>query len=350
MPFLKILLFPFTLLYSSITSIRNFLFDKNIFKSVKFDLPVINVGNLTVGGTGKTPHVEYLIRLLKNEHKIATLSRGYGRKTKGFILANEKVSPEKIGDEPFQFYQKFKNDIQVSVGERRAEAVPYILIEKPEIKVILLDDAFQHRHIRPSLNILLTDYNRLFFKDLAFPAGRLRESKMGVKRADIVIVSKCPSDLAKQDKDSITKKIKKYTQAQSPIFFSSIRYAEILPFYETSFTFSKKDTEVLLITGIAQTQNLEDYIQSEFKTFKHLRFPDHYHYTLRDIEKIKKTFEDLENKQKILLCTEKDFVKLQAFKTELQQSPIFYLPIEIYFLENQDFFDNLLKSHVLDMP
>ena len=203
------LLYPFTLLYGTITDFRNHLYNMGQRPSIQFDTNVINVGNLTVGGTGKTPHVEYLIRLLHSQYKVATLSRGYGRKTKGFILANDEATAESIGDEPLQFYKKFKNECVVSVGEERALAIPHILTEHPETQVVLLDDAYQHRAVTPSFNILLTDYNRLFYQDYPFPSGRLRERRKGAKRANAVIVTKCPDDLSSSAQQAIEQQIRK---------------------------------------------------------------------------------------------------------------------------------------------
>ena len=192
---LKFLLYPFSLLYGLITDFRNVLFDKGFKSQTGFDIPIINVGNLTVGGTGKSPQIEYLIRLLADTYQVASLSRGYGRKTKGYILADEHANAEQIGDEPMQFFQKFGSKISVVVSEKRVEGVQQLLQEKPTTELILLDDAYQHRYITPSFNILLMDYHRPFYEDLTFPAGRLRERRRGANRADCIVVSKCPENL-----------------------------------------------------------------------------------------------------------------------------------------------------------
>lgn len=343
----QILLFPFTILYKLITDFRNHLYNIGSKKSIQFEIPVISVGNLTVGGTGKTPHVEYLIRLLRQNYAVATLSRGYGRKTKGFRLANSSDSAETIGDESLQLYQKFQSDITVAVGEERALAIPSILFERPETQIILLDDAYQHRPVRPRLNILLTDYNRLFFKDFPFPSGRLRESRKGAKRADIIIVSKCPNDLTQDEKKHIISNIQLYSRLDVPIYFSSIRYAEPISMYSREqITNWDKTLSIILVTGIAQTKPLVQYLDSKYNLTEHLSFGDHHHYSLKDIEKICRAFDSLQNTNKIILMTEKDTVKFRnpEFEESLGERPCYYLSIEIYFQEKErDFKDNIYQ-------
>ena len=343
----QILLFPFTILYILITDFRNHLYNIGSKKSFQFDVPVISVGNLTVGGTGKTPHVEYLIRLLKTEYQLATLSRGYGRKTKGFRLASTQDSAQTIGDEPLQFYQKFGNEISVAVGEERALAIPSILLEKPETQIILLDDAYQHRSVKPHLNILLTDYNRLFYQDFPFPSGRLRESRKGAKRADIIIVSKCPKDLKQDEKEMIASKIRTYSLPKIPIYFSGIRYTDPIAVFdaEQSIVWDNR-LSVVLISGIAQTQPLEKYLASQYNLALHLNFGDHYHYSIKEVEKIRQAFDSLNQPNKVLLMTEKDAVKFRDpnFEKILADRPCYYLPIEIFFQESEkDFQHNIFK-------
>lgn len=337
MTLLKIILLPLSFLYQLITDARNYVYDKNYRKSFRFNLPVINVGNLRVGGTGKTPHVEYLIRLLLNKkYQIGTLSRGYGRKTKGFILADETATAEKIGDEPLQFYQKFKDKISVSVGEERALAIPYLLYEKPDIQVIILDDAFQHRPVNPSFNILLTEYNQLFYKDFTFPAGRLRESRKGAKRADVVIVTKCEDNISVEQKTQIVQHIHRYTKENLAVFFTNFRYNSPKNIDNDFFDKHKK---TILISGIAQPKNFENYAQKNFIIDKHFVFPDHHFYSDKDLEQINAYIE--KNKDVQVLTTEKDFTKLFMIKK------IFYLPIEVNFLdedEKKQFDEMVLKS------
>lgn len=354
MDFTQTLLYPFTLLYGAVTDFRNHLYNIGQRPSIKFDTNVISVGNLTVGGTGKTPHVEYLIRLLEQQHKIATLSRGYGRKTKGFVLANEEATAQTIGDEPLQFYKKYKTSVVVSVGEERALAIPYILTEHPEVEVILLDDAYQHRAVRPSFNILLTDYQRLFYKDHPFPAGRLRERRKGAKRADVVIVTKCPDDLSEQEQATIEGAIKKYTNESTPVFFTGIRYQNPVPVFSNEqpreiLKKHPKQYAVTLVSGIAQAGLLEKYVQENYTLVNHVRFRDHKNYTKTDAERVKSEFNTVNGDDKILLTTEKDYVKLsnRQFEEALGHLPFYYLPIEVYFLKHQEKFDKLIMQNIV---
>ena len=324
---------------------RNHLYNQGLKPSVGFDLPVISVGNLTVGGTGKTPHIEYLIRLLKGKYKVATLSRGYGRKTKGFLLAEEAPNAKSIGDEPMQFHQKYGNEVVVAVGEQRVFAIPEILRSYDDRNIILLDDAYQHRKVKPSLSILLTDYNRLFYQDFLLPAGRLRESRSGAKRAHIIIVSKCPDDLNKEEQKLIEKKIRKYCAVGCPVFFTGIRYGKPLSLIdqqEASFD------KVLLLTGIAKATPLKDYVAKNFELMDHIKLGDHIDYTPELANKVKERFTKLSDPHTAIITTEKDAVKLVATElSRLHSLPIFYIPIEVYFLNNEgEVFDRLIAKHL----
>jgi tetraacyldisaccharide 4'-kinase len=348
MIFLKILLSPFSLLYCLVTSFRNHLFNIGYTKSFHFDTKVINVGNLSVGGTGKTPHVEYLVRLIKEKYKVATLSRGYGRRSKGFILADEKSDPFLIGDEPMQFYTKFSGEITVAVGEERALAIPQILYEKPETRVIILDDAYQHRTVVPDLNILLTEYHKPFYEDMLLPAGRLRESKVGAKRADIVIVTKCPKILESEEMKERTAKIHRYAKKDTPVFYSSIHYKEPAPVYPGSG--SRIGKNVLLFSGIADATTLKNKVQKEYNLVQFIEFPDHYKYFKSDIIKIVDQFNSIEDVDKSILTTEKDMVKLQRKEISdlLIGIPLFYIPIEIIFLNDKQIFDEMVFHSIGD--
>ncbi len=340
---LKSILFPFAILYDLVTSFRNYLYDTGRRGSVKFDANVISVGNLTVGGTGKTPHIEYLIRLLKDQYKVATLSRGYGRKTKGFILADKTSNASTIGDEPFQYYNKFSNEIAVAVGEERVIAIPSILMELPDTKVILLDDAYQHRAVRPSLNILLSDYNRPFYEDCLLPAGRLRESRRGARRADVVIVSKCPPTISDQEQEIIASSIRKYSNKNVPIYYSSVKYSTPLPVFSKEYTY--KDKKVLLFTGLANAKPFVEHIKQQFEVVEHIAFKDHYFYKVPDILGILEKFKMFNtNDDHILITTEKDMVKLlqEDIKILLKEVPLFYIPIEVYLLKCKNEFDSLI--------
>ncbi|MGI9544653.1 MAG: tetraacyldisaccharide 4'-kinase, partial [Cyclobacteriaceae bacterium] len=276
---LKVLLAPLALIYWLITKLRNHLFDIGYTKSFGFDRLVVAVGNLSVGGTGKTPMVEYLIRLLKDQYSIATLSRGYRRKSSGFKMAVPDDSAESIGDEPYQLYLKFKQEVKIAVGEERALAISSILLDHPEVEVILLDDAFQHRTVQPGLNILLTSFDRPFYEDHVLPVGRLREGRSGASRADVIVVTKCPELLSTIEIEKIKLSISKYAR-QAPVFFSRIKYASPKPMIAGSN--SECSERVILVSGIASSQQLEDYVTQHFKLVKHLKYKDHHHYSAQD--------------------------------------------------------------------
>lgn len=345
---IKYLLFPFSWLYGFITDARNYLYDKGLFKSKSFEIPIINVGNITVGGTGKSPQVEYLIRLLKDKSQIATLSRGYGRTTKGFILADNTANAENIGDEPMQFYQKFGKDIDVAVGEKRVEAIEQILKQKPETAIIILDDAFQHRAVKPSLNILLIDYNRPIDEDYPFPVGRLRERRHGAKRADIVVITKCPTELNLEQQKSLKNRLKPYLKENTTVFFTKILYGKPLNCRSESeeFDFTQK---TLLISGIAKPQLFEEYAKYNFNVFNHLIFKDHHLYNESDLTSIY-NHKQYKSPDLTVLMTEKDMVKFKPFLNHqlLKDIPLFYLPIEIGFLneDEQLIFDNLVQNNI----
>jgi tetraacyldisaccharide 4'-kinase len=361
---MKYLLLPFSLLYGFVTDIRNYLYDKGFWKVTSFDRPIINVGNLTVGGTGKTPHVEYLIRLLKvrkssnlnvvkvqnlddvnkknlEKYTIATLSRGYGRKTKGFIIADSSATAQTIGDEPYQFYQKFSTEITVTVGENRVEAIHEIFIQNPETELIILDDAFQHRRIKPSLNILLMDYSRPIYDDFAFPAGRLRERRHGAKRTDIVIVTKCPDNISMEKQDEIKYKLQAYLQENTPLFFTKILYGK--PQNCRSEEENIGLQKVILLSGIDNPKPFEEYAKKHLEVVNHLIFNDHHDFTEKDLVEIS-------SKKMPILMTEKDMVKFIPFlnHTLLNDIPLFYLPIEIGFLNDgmKRDFEYLILSHL----
>ncbi len=340
---IKLVLYPFAILYNLITGIRNYLYHIGILQSFNFNVNVIAIGNLTVGGTGKTPHVEYLIRLLKEYYKLATLNRGYGRKTKGFIIANETSSAHTLGDEPFQYYTKFGNEITVSVGEDRVMAINTLLYIKQDLSVILLDDAYQHRSVRPLLSILLSDFNRPFYNDILLPAGRLREARKGAERADVIVVSKCPLNLSLTDQLSIEKEVIKYSNPGTPIFFSGIKYGRPILFSGTEM--DMKEFKILLVTGLANPKPLEEYCNEHYIVSKHLEYPDHYNYTNSDVVTIIAELGKLNKEGKhIIVTTEKDKVKLNnlIFRELLINILIVYIPIEIYFLKDEIKFNELV--------
>ena len=336
MKFIRFLLFPFTIIYIIVTSVRNYFFDVGVFKSTKFEKPIIAVGNLSVGGTGKTPQIEYLIKLLKVNYKLGVLSRGYGRKTKGFLLVDKTKSTTDVGDEPLQFSKKFI-DVSVAVDENRVNGIQQLT----NTEVILLDDAFQHRKVTAGFYVLLTKYSELFSNDFVLPTGNLRERRIGVKRADVVVVTKCPTTIDKQEKKELKQLIGRYFDG--PIFFSSIEYVAVLQ-SNNSIKIETSDLsnyEVLLITGIANPTPLEKYLSNLNCNFKHVKFPDHHQFSEKEISTLKTEFNALKSDAKIMLTTEKDFVRLSD-KIE----NLYYLEIETSFGNQQQEFDDLITNYV----
>ena len=361
------LLLPFSGVYGFILTIRNWLYDNNLFKSVQPETYTLSVGNLTVGGTGKTPMIEFLIerqRLISGvfpgqtgedqaELTLATLSRGYGRQTRGFRIATGSDTAATIGDEPLQLYRKFKVSARVCVGERRVAAIQQLEERHPETRLILLDDAFQHRAVRPHLNLLLMDYNRPFYNDYPFPAGRLRERRRGAYRADAVIVTKTPLNLSVSEQHRIADQIGRYTQPDAPVFFAGLHYGRPVSFRTSSDDTRQRTTalgsalpeHVRLVSGLANADPLERYVRQHFTLVEHHRFADHYAYSRADVTQLISHYHPGE----AILTTEKDWVKLAALLTPAEQNtlPFFYLPIAVQFLPGSDAaFDRFLEKTV----
>lgn len=336
--FFTLLLWPFAVIWDGITRLRNYFYDAGLKPSVKFDIPVIVIGNLTVGGTGKTPMTEYIARLLSPYQKISVLSRGYGRKTRGLQFVDNLSTAEAVGDEPLQIHKKFP-EIPVAVCEDRIYAIPHILQRYADVKAVVLDDAFQHRRLRPGLSILLTDYARLFYRDFLLPSGRLRESRKGAARADVVVVTKCPDYLNAQTMENISSEIHRYTDAL--VCFSSLHYDEPMPLNEAASLLTKK---VILITGIARPEPLEQWVRKRFELLHHFRYRDHYTFKTQDLEKLKK-FIGQQNEPVCVLTTEKDAVKLTVLEGSAAL-PFFSVPVRMHFLKNGKEFDNLVLSYV----
>ncbi len=328
----RYLLFPFSLVYGGAVWLRNYLFNKAVFRSTDFNFPLICVGNLAVGGTGKTPMTEYLIRLLRPQYQVATLSRGYKRKTKGFAIANEATTALEIGDEPMQFHEKFP-DVSVAVGEERLVAIPQLLHSKPDTGVIILDDAFQHRQVKAGLNILLTEYRNLYTRDLMMPAGDLRDVRSSGKRADIIIVTKCPGNLPETERQALVKEIK--PDAHQTVYFTEIVYAQPYHLFSKAPIDFGPATEILLVCGIANPRPLKDFLAKQVHTYEMLRYADHHIFSISDLEDIKKQFEAIATPNKMILTTEKDAVRLHKFAQELSALPIGVIPIEHAFLFGQ---------------
>lgn len=332
MIFLRYILFPFVPVYYFITWLRNLFFDFGFFDSKSYGFPVICVGNLSVGGTGKTPMIEYLIRLLKDEKRLATLSRGYKRSTTGFYLANSDATANDLGDEPLQFYKKFGSSIQVAVDANRQNGIGKLMQTEKVPEVVLLDDAFQHRKVKAGFYILLTTYANLYVNDWVLPTGNLREPRTGAKRANIIVVTKCPENLLDLEKNKIIARIN--PKPYQTVYFSSIRYA-------TKVFSEEKELELpqlkafTLVTGIAKPEPLVAYLKDLGLKFEHLNYKDHYTFTAKDIKLFKQ--------KELLITTEKDYMRLLPY-SELK-SKIFYLPIEIA-LDNAMRFDKQIQDFV----
>ena len=345
----QILLAPFSLLYGLGVSLRNGLYERGVLKGVEFDLPIISVGNLSVGGAGKTPHIEYLIRLLKDYIDIATLSRGYRRKTKGYLEVQPQMDAEQVGDEPLQFKRKFP-DIVVSVSESRTFAIPKIIMEHESVKAVLLDDAFQHRSIRPGLNILLTEYSHPFTRDYLLPAGRLREWRSAYERADIIIVSKCPPVMAEEDRQRITEEINPLPHQK--LYFSYYEYGQpyfiLNPRYRLQFN---TEMDALLISAIARTDYLLEHLEAQVGDIRAMEYEDHHYFSKYDIGQLKANFDRMDNEKKVILTTEKDAMRLQLHHAYIKdkQLPIFALPVQVrfHFSEGEQF-DEDVRQYLLN--
>ena len=342
-------LLPFSWIYGSIVRFRNWLFDMGLKKSKSFSITIISVGNITVGGSGKTPHVEYLIRLLHDKAKIAVLSRGYKRKSHGYVLAEESTTMPEIGDEPFQMHQKF-SDIYVAVDAKRARGIENLQNDEAtkDVDVVLLDDAFQHRYVKPGINILLVDYHRLIIYDKMLPAGRLREPLSGKNRADIVIITKCPKDLKPMEFRVLTKAMDLYPFQK--LYFTSIDYDTPKGvFEEKQIELDKlQDYHVLLLTGIASPKQMEHDLKPMTKDITNLSFGDHHSFKGKDIDRINDAFESMPE-PRIIITTEKDAVRLRETEGlyEKVKSNMYELPIKVSFmLDQQDNFNEKIISYV----
>jgi len=339
---IRILLFPLSLLYALVVILRNWCYDKKIFASAQFNLPIICVGNLAVGGTGKSPMVELLIRTLKDRFEIAVLSRGYKRKTKGYALAGAQTTALDIGDEPMQFHSKFP-EVAVAVGEERIVAIPQLLHDRPNTRAVILDDAFQHRSVRAGLNILLTDYSNLFTRDWWLPSGDLRDAPGGYRRADVIVVTKCPENLTEDERRAIKVEINPLKHQQ--VFFSSIQYGQPYHITKGTTTVINDKMEVLLVTGIANPAPLKKWLNDKAGSFYELAYSDHHIFSIDDLNYMIRRYNSIAEQNKIILTTEKDAVRLIKFRQELEDWPFYVLPIEPRFLfsEQPRFTDLIIK-------
>lgn len=345
MTVLNVILLPLSLIYGFMVGIRNFFFNTGILKSKSFSVPVICVGNITVGGTGKTPHTEWLLSELSKDYRVACLSRGYKRRTKGFILAGPESTADDIGDEPLQIKNKFPK-VQVACDANRVRGIEKLLSLNPRPEVVVLDDAFQHRYVKAGKNIVLIDYNHPSYKDCLLPAGRLRETPGALKRADYIIVSKCPDNLTPIEKRLIFKhlKIKPYQQ----LFFTTMRYGSIRSLEPGLALPTLTDkTSILCITGIARPEPYINHLKQFTANLTLLRYPDHHHFSKRDVRNIQSVFEEIYNPDKFIFTTEKDAVRLKgcALSGEIKKR-IFYIPIEPAFIHKKEILIQDLRNYV----
>lgn len=344
-------LLPLSWLYEIGVRLRNELFELGILKSRSYDVPVISVGNITVGGTGKTPHTEYLIRLLQKKYQVAVLSRGYKRKSKGFLLAAQNTPMEQIGDEPYQMKQKFP-EVYVAVDKNRRRGIEHLCDDAiaPGTDVVILDDAFQHRYVQPGINILLIDYHRMIYDDKLLPAGRLREPKEGTRRANIVIVTKCPTDMKPMGFRVISKALRLYPYQK--LFFSTLRYGRLRQLFGTEsrrLDSLKKEEQVVLLTGIASPEQMQQDIERYAPLLIPLPFGDHHYFSTDDIQLINGTFARIHG-EKLIITTEKDASRLQTVEglSDEVKKYLYVLPVEVEIMQNQqETFNENITGYVL---
>lgn len=345
---MRFLLFPIAWIYGLVIAVRNHLFDTNVLSRRSFNIPVISVGNITMCGTGKTPHTEYILRLLRNSCKVAVLSRGYKRQTKGYVLATEKTDMMEIGDEPYQMHQKFP-DVTVAVCEKRCDGVER-LVEDEHVETVVLDDAYQHRYIEPGLNILLVDFHRPIYRDHLLPVGMLREPASAKKRADIIVITKCPSDISPLDIRVCTNDIR--TLAFQKLFFSTLDYSPLEPLYQKELSriplLNLKNMNILLVTAIGSPEHIVKDLEPYGAKFKELHYRDHFQFTEKEVYEINETFSFMPS-PKIMLTTEKDATRLQninGFSLELKKSA-YTLPVKVRILLGQEEeFNRLILDYV----
>lgn len=344
----KILFIPFSILYGIGVSLRNWFYNRGLLKSVSFNLPVISVGNLSIGGAGKSPHIEYLVRFLSSYIDVATLSRGYKRKTKGYLRVGNHHSAQEVGDEPLQFRRKFNENIVVAVDENRMFGIPKILVDKPSTQAILLDDAFQHRAVEPGLNILLTEYNRRFTKDFLLPSGRLREWRSAYHRADIIIITKCSDTIDEIEKQAIADEIN--LMPHQSLFFSYYAYGRPYNIFNYADQYDlQEEDDVLLISAIANTDYLLHYLEQKTGYIKTLEFEDHHFYDNADISTITRTYQNMDPGS-IVLTTEKDAMRLELHKAYFIENDIkiYAIPVEVKFhFEEGGRFDQEIVDYLL---
>ncbi len=345
----KILLFPFAVIYGIITSIRNLLYDWKFLKSKPVDVHTICVGNLAVGGTGKTPHIEHLIRLLNSEFKIATLSRGYKRKSSGFKLANGTSTAEDIGDEPLQY--KTKNpELTVAVDTNRLNGIKQLMVLENPPAVVLLDDAFQHRALKCELNIVVSEFNNLYINDCMLPAGYLRESKKGINRADIIVISKTPEKTTAVEIRNVIKDLRPL--AHQHLFFSWLKYGELSGFQNPTETIDTLNDlfryRIVVFTGIGNPEPMVTYLKEYSSSVRHIQYPDHHTFTLQNLVDIRTELDAIDGGNKIVVTTEKDAMRLRGTDLEdiTNTLPLYVLPIEVDFKDKTQEFNAIILNYV----
>ncbi|MFK5855878.1 MAG: tetraacyldisaccharide 4'-kinase [Bacteroidota bacterium] len=350
MDFWKVFLIPFASIYGLVVRLRHWMFNVNILKSKSFPIPVIGVGNLSLGGTGKTPMVEYLIRLLSDNKKLAVLSRGYGRNTKGYFVANQNSGHMEIGDEPMQYHNKFPDSLTVAVCEDRRIGISNLLQDDYNLDAILLDDSFQHRYVKPGLSILLTDFHRLYMEDYLIPAGTLRDVVSQAKRADIIIVTKTYKVLSPITRRRIKSILK--PESHQSLYFSYLKYGKLVTFPGFKKEIVKKNINtIVLFCGIANSYPLQEYLRDMCMELLVIDFPDHHTYSKKDLQTVSKTFNDEFTQNKIIITTEKDAMRLikSEYICELEELPLFYIPIEVklHGVDKQNF-SNQIEKYVTE--
>jgi tetraacyldisaccharide 4'-kinase len=333
----RILLYPFALIYGGILELRNSFYNLGIFKIGKVDAPIISIGNLSMGGTGKTPHVNFVVDKLKQNTKVGVLLRGYGRKSKGVIRVTNNSTAQTVGDEALLYKRRHKDEVEVVVAEKRILGADLLLKSKNGMGLIVLDDAFQHRSIHRDLDILLVDYNRPFWKDTVLPAGNLREFSHQKKRADLILITKCPDDLDEEKKQQIHQKIK--PKVHQEVYFSHIVYGDFIPFFKHDFGLPE---EIVLVTGIANADPLKDFLE-KIARVKHLCYPDHHDFNSKDIQEIHELFDKFATNDKVIVTTEKDYMRLisSGFEQQLKKYPWFYKEISVELDREKDFLKRL---------
>ncbi len=343
---LRPLLLPFSFLYAAVARLRNLFFVTGVWKEKKFDIPIILVGNLSVGGTGKTPHVEYLLDLLNKDYRLATLSRGYGRKSKGFVVAGKGVDATMIGDEPMQYFSRY-DDVTVAVCEKRTEGIEKLMDADKNLQVIIMDDGYQHRQVNPGFKILLTSYDKLFTRDFVLPAGDLREPQSASGRADCIIVTRCSESMTANEKEQLLKELRPLKHQQ--VFFSSLVYNELIAFYsnETLPLNELTSRKVLLFTGIAHPNHLHNLVKQHAASVELVQFSDHHEYNTKDITLLKEKFDKFAGASALVITTEKDYQRLRntPLMKELESLPCFFIPIKVH-IHQQTEFNQAIRNYV----